>query len=267
MPQLTGPPSLQPGRPPAPPVAVRRAWYRRPVLVVPLALVLAAAGAAALFLALRPATITARGGVVDRLTGRPVAGAALRADGRPARTNSRGAFQIPGLPPHARLRIGARYYATARVTATGNPQRVRLAPVPVHVTITSALTGRPLAATLSPAHGPPVRARADGTATLYLTGPGEALTVTTGGYRPGRAVIAQDHTATAALDPTRHTMRRQLSSWLRRGKYGAIVGWVLRPGTGYFLMAGTLQHQRGGLDPMTAYLANGYIDSVNVSVG
>jgi hypothetical protein len=66
------------------------------------------------------------------------------------------------------------------------------------VTITASgivldrLTGQPVAL---------ARVHADGSATLYLTGPGQALTVTAGGYRPARTGIGPDHTATIALDP------------------------------------------------------------------
>ena len=91
--------------------------------------------------------------------------------------------------------------------AAAAPLRVRLAPIPVYVTVTSDLTGNPVPALVSPPHGSPVRASADGTATLYLTGPGENLTVTTSGYRPAHAVIGHDQTATADLQPTRRTMR------------------------------------------------------------
>ena len=128
MSQIAGPPPLQPGPLPSPPAGTHRAWYRRPALIIPLALLVTAAVAAALFLALRPTTITASGTVTDGLTGQPVAAASLHADDKSARTDARGAFQLPGLPPGARLSVQARYYATAQVTATSRPLRVRLAP-------------------------------------------------------------------------------------------------------------------------------------------
>src|SRR5258708_26214062 len=92
--ETAGPP-LQPGPPPSPPAAARKAWYRRPALIIPLALVVTAAVAAAVFLALRPSTITASGTVIDRLTGQPGISAALRAHGTSARTNAHRAFRMP----------------------------------------------------------------------------------------------------------------------------------------------------------------------------
>lgn len=266
MSQITGPPPLQAGPPPSPPAATRKAWYRRPALVIPLALAVTAAVAAALFLALRPTTITARGTVFDTRTGQAVISATLRADGKSAHTNTRGVFRLPGLPPGAKLSVQARYYATAQVKAASRPLRVRLAPIPVHVTVTSAITGKPLAAMLTPSHGTGVQARADGTATLYLTGPGEILTAATAGYRLGHAVINRDHTATLALDPTLRTMSRQLWAWANGGKYQAVVHWVLRPATGYILLPGVQHNLRGAPDPLTAYVSDNVFPSVNVSV-
>lgn len=265
MSQIAGPTPLQHGPPLPLSAAARRPWLKRPVLVIPLALMTAAV-AAALFLTLRPVTITARGTVIDRLTGQPVAFARLHADGKSATTNARGAFRIAGLAPHARLSIRARYYAAAQVTAASTPLRVRLAPVPVHVTVTSNLTGEPLPATVSPPNGSPVPAHADGTATLYLIGPGQTLTVTTGGYRPAHAVITRGNTATAGLEPTRHTMTRQLWAWADSGTYRAVFGWVLRPATGYSPLPGSRLNQGGGADPQIAHITTGYIDSVSVSV-
>ncbi len=266
MSQIAGPPR-QPGPPLWPSIAARRAWWRRPALILPLALVVAAAVAAALFLALRPRTITASGTVIDERTGQPVAMASPHAGGKSARTNARGVFRIPGLAPSVKVSVRARYYAAAQVRAAGTPLRVRLAPIPVHVTVTSDLTGNPLAAVVSPPHGSPVTAYADGTATLYLTGPGETLTVTTGGYRPAHAVIGHNDTATAGLEPTRRTMRTQpwarLWAWADSGNYRAIADWVLR---GHSLMPGTRLNQGGGADPQIAHITSGYIDSVSVSV-
>lgn len=269
MSQIARPPR-QPVPSPSVPIAARRAWFTRPALIIPLALVVTAAIAAALFLALRPRTITASGTVIDGRTGQPVAMASLHAGGKSAHTNARGVFQIPGLAPNAKVSVRARYYAAAQVRAAAAPLRVRLAPTPVHVTVHSDLTGNPLPAVVSPPNGSPVTAYADGTATLYRTGPGETLTVTTGGYRPAHAVIGRDHAATAGLGPTRRTMRTRpwarLWAWADSGNYRAVADWVLRPATGYSLMPGTRFNRSGGADPQIAHITNGYIDSVSVSV-
>src|SRR5260370_6865169 len=149
MSQIAGPPR-QPGAPLSTSTAARRAWWRRPALVIPLALVVAATVAAALFLALRPRTITASGTVIDGRTGQPVAMASLHAGGKSARTNARGVFQIPGLAPNATVSVRARYYAAAQVRPAGAPLRLRLPPIPPHATSTSHLPPHPLPPALSP---------------------------------------------------------------------------------------------------------------------
>ena len=261
--QIAGPPPLQPGPPPSPPAAARKAWYRRPALIIPLALVVTAAVAAAVFLALRPSTITASGTVIDGLTGQPVISAVLRADGTSARTNAHGAFRMPGLARGARLSVQARYYATTQVRATTKPVKVRLAPIPVHVTVTSAITGMPLAGVLTPPHDARVQAHPDGTATLYRIGPGETVIVTAAGYLPMHAAVGADHTVKAALAPTQATLGAQLRTWDRTRHYQAIIEWVLRPATGYTFMGTSPQawardnKQLAG-DVQTAYIGGGY---------
>jgi hypothetical protein len=254
---------------PAAPASARRAWFRRPALSIALVLMVIAGSAAAVFLAVRPGTITARGTVIDGRTGRPVALASVHAGGRSATTNARGVFQIPGLALHAAVSVRARYYTPARSRVTGAPLRIRLAPVPVLVTVTSGLSGDPLPALVSPPKGPPVTTF-DGAATVYLAGPGQALTVRAVGYRPARAVISPDHTATATLRPTRRTMRTKpwarLWAWADGRKYRAIAAWVLRPAIGFALMPGTGHNQGSGGDPQIAHITSGYIDSVSVSV-
>lgn len=262
MSQITGPPPLQPGPPPTPPAAAHRAWYKRPSLIIPLALVLAAAVAAALFLALRPTTITASGTVIDRLTGQPVAAASLHGGGKSAITNARGKFQIAGIATDTTLRVSARYYAPAQVKAAQTPVTVRLAPVPVPVAVTSALTGRPLPAALVMPNGDRVQARADGTATLYRIGPGETVTVRAAGYLPAHPAVGADHMVKVALAPTLPTMRAQLQEWYRTRDYQAMIDWMLSPATGY-TFTGTSAgdwaqaNKQMANDPATAYIGGG----------
>ena len=81
------------------------------------------------------------------------------------------------------------------------PVTVRLAPVPVPVTVTSALTGKPLAGTLALPGGDRVQARADGTATLYRIGPGQTVTVTAAGHQPAHRAVGTDHTSRPCWHP------------------------------------------------------------------
>jgi len=237
MSQITGPP-LEPA---PPPVGRRKAWYRRPVLIVPLVLVVAAAVAVTVFLVLIPRGITARGTVLDRLTGQPIAAAHVHADGKSATTDTHGGFRLEGLATNTTLRVDARYYAPAQVKAATTPLTVRLTPIPVTVSATSALTRGPLAGRLTMPNGSNVALRADGRATVYRIGPGQSVTVSAAGYRPARAVIGPDHAATVALAPTLATTTSQLWAWDRGRNYQAIIDWVLRPATGYTFM-GTSQH-------------------------
>ena len=64
MSQVAGPPR-QPVPSPSVPIAARRSWWRRRALIIPFALVVTVAVAAALFLVLRPRTVTAGGTVID----------------------------------------------------------------------------------------------------------------------------------------------------------------------------------------------------------
>jgi hypothetical protein len=251
-----------PASAPQPPTAARRAWYRRPALIISLALVVLAAVGAVLFVVLSPSGITARGTVLDRLTGQPVAAASVHGGGKSAIANARGKFQVNGIAAGTVLRVRARYYALARVTAAQAPVTVRLAPVPVPVTVTSALTGKPLPATLVLPNGDRVQARADGTTTLYRVGPGQTVTVTAARYLPAHPAVGTDHTVKAALAPTLATMRAQLRNWYRTRHYQAIIDWMLSPATGH-TFTGTSPsdwaqlNKQSANDPATAYIGGG----------
>ena len=264
-----------PASAPQPPTAGHRAWYRRPAVILPLALVVLAAVGAALFVVLSPSQITARGRVIDRLTGQPVAAASVHGGGKSATANARGKFQVTGIAAGTVLRVRARYYAPARVRAAQTPVTVRLAPVPVPVTVTSALTGKPLAATLALPNGDHVQARADGTVTLYRIGPGETVTVTAARYLPAHPAVGADHTVTVALAPTLPTMRAQFQNWYRTRHYQAMIDWMLSPATGY-TFTGTSPgdwapvNKQVANDPETAYIGGGLASdgtSVSIQIG
>lgn len=254
---------LAPAPPPQSPIAVHKPWYRRPILILPLVLIVMAAVGITLFFALSPRGITARGTVIDRLTGQPVAAASLHGGGKSTTTNAHGKFQIAGIAADTALRVQARYYAPTQVKATQTPVTVRLAPIPVAVTITSALTGSPLRAGLVMPNGDRVLARPDGTATLYRIGPGETVTMKAAGYVPAHALVGSDDTVKAALEPTLPTMRAQLRAWDRSRHYQSIIDWVLRPATGYTFMgtgahAWVRENKEIAGDPQTAYIGGGF---------
>lgn len=257
---------------PPPPTAAHRAWYRRPVLIIPLALMVLAAVGAVLFVVLSPSEITARGTVIDRLTGQPVAAATVHGGGKSAIANARGKFQVNGIAAGTVLRVRARYYAPAQLTAAQEPVTVRLAPVPVPVTVTSALTGKPLPATLVLPNGDRAQARADGTVTLYRVGPGQTVTVTAARYLSAHPAVGTDHTVKVALAPTLPTMRTQLRNWYRTRHYQPIIDWMLSPATGYSF-TGTSpsdwaqDNKQMANDPSTAYIGGGIAsDGTNVAI-
>jgi hypothetical protein len=211
---------------------------------------------------LSPSEITARGTLIDRLTGQPVAGASVHGGGKSAIANARGKFQVNGIAAGTVLRVRACYYTPAQMTAAQAPVTVRLAPVPVPVTVTSALTGKPLPATLVLPNGDRVQARADGTATLYRIGPGQTVTVTAARYLPAHSAVGTDHMVKAALAPTLSTMRAQLRNWYRTRHYQPIIDWMLSPATGY-TFTGTSpsnwaqDNKQVANDPATAYIGGG----------
>ncbi len=257
---------------PQPASGGHKAWYRRPALILPLAVVVLAAVGTALFFVLSPGAITARGTVIDRLTGQPVAAASIHGDGKSATTNARGNFQIAGVAANATLRVHARYYAPAQVKAVQTPVTVRLAPVPVPAAVSSALTGSRLPATLVLPNGDRVQTRADGTATLYRIGPGETVTVTAPGYLPAHPAVGADHTVTVALAPTLPTMRAQLQQWYRTSHYQAIIDWMLSPATGYTFKGTSAndwaqENRQMANDVQTAYIGGGYAtDGTGVTI-
>lgn len=181
-------------------------------------------------------TITVHGNVIDEI--RPdlgVATATISADGATAKPDTTGAFTMAGVPGNAVLRVSAPYYRTNTVTASTGHLTIRLTPLPVALTVTSALTGAPLKATISAPAGKPLpyTIASGGTVRLYRAGPGETLTVTANGYRPAHAVVRSDQTLTVALEPSASTVERQFDGWASQGQYTKIVDWILRPATGY----------------------------------
>ncbi len=233
------------GSPPSPPRRRPRSWYRRPMLVVPLVLVAAAAVVLLTVFRPTPATrsgtggvaaappvITVNGTVLDSMTGHPVA-AAVAVAGHSTRTDVQGAFRLPGVRPNAVLTIRSRNYASTNLAAAAGPVRIRLAPIPVRVKVTSALTGGPLPATIrTPDRGRVIAAA--GKATVYRVGPGDRVTITAAGYRPATVSVAADRTVHAALQLLSwRAAAPQILTWMKTKNYTALANWVFSPASGY----------------------------------
>ena len=128
-----------------------------------------AAGAAILFGG--SDTVDAVGRVVDARTGKPVAGVSVKTDAVAEVTGTDGRFSIEDLPGDATLGFASCAYAPRQVAADAVGSSVRLKPLPVSGTVTSALTGRPIAATVREG-GRTARTNAAGSYRLYGTCPG-----------------------------------------------------------------------------------------------
>ncbi len=189
-----GTPPMPAQRVPPPEAVAKRRWYLRAWFIVPVTLVVVAATALSVLFAL-PKTITVRGHVVDQTRpGLAVAAAIVTADGKTITTGATGAFTMSDVPQDATLQVTAPAYAARTVSASTQQMAISLIPIPVKVTVTSAMTGAPLAAAISAAPGAPVpyTIASDGTARLYRAAPGETLTVAARGYRLARAAVAAE---------------------------------------------------------------------------
>ncbi len=129
--------------------------------------------------------MTIRGSVIDRL--RPdlgVGAATLKADGTAGKTGATGAFTMTGVPVNAKVQVSAANYSPATVTASAARMTIRLTPIPVDVTATSAMTGASVKAAVSAPPGEPevYAVASGGTPHLYRAGPGDTVTVSADGY-------------------------------------------------------------------------------------
>ncbi len=129
--------------------------------------------------------MTIRGSVIDRL--RPdlgVAAATHKADGTAGKTGAAGAFTMSDVPVNAKVQVSAANYNPATVTASATRMTIRLTPILVDVTVTSAMTGAPVKATVSAPRGEPevYAVASGGTLHLYRAGPGDTVTVSADGY-------------------------------------------------------------------------------------
>jgi hypothetical protein len=233
--------------PQGPPIQAqpKRRWYLRPWFIISAVLVVAAAIAITVVVSL-PQTITVRGSVFDRL--RPdlgVATATLTADGTTGKTGANGAFTMTDVPANAKLQVRAANYEPATMTASDKLMTIRLTPIPVDVTATSAMTGDKVKAAVS---APPGEAEvytiaSGSTLHLYRAGPGDKVTVAADGYRTAHPAVSTGRTLTVALEPTQPMMKIQLAAWYAQGKYKEMVNWLLRPATGYTFVPPTAKEQ------------------------
>lgn len=92
----------------------------------------------------------------------------------------------------------------------------------LRATVTSALTGEPLAVTLTLPDGTSAQVAANGTAAEPIS-PGDQVTVSANGYLDAAVAVGDDRTITATLQPTFATVTAQFNTWLEQRNADAIT--------------------------------------------
>lgn len=216
---------------PATPPPVRRPWYRRPLVIVPIVVAVVAAAIVTTVLLVVNDPVKVHGTVLDSVTGNAVAGATISAGDRTATADDHGVFALDNVAKDATVTVSAANYTPVEIKATTAAVVVRLAPIPVRVTVTSALTGAGLSATLTAPDGARTATDSSGVATAYRVGPSDKITVGAEGYTAATVVVGGDRTIAATLRPTFATVAGQLEQWAAAKQDDKIINWVLSPAT------------------------------------
>jgi hypothetical protein len=123
---------------PVTPPPARKVWYRRPWVILPIVVAVVAAAVIVTIVVVVNMPVRVHGTVLDSVTGNPVASATINTGGRTATADARGAFALDKVEKNASVTISAANYTPTEIKASGAAATVRLAPIPVHATITSA---------------------------------------------------------------------------------------------------------------------------------
>src|SRR5206468_1926041 len=161
---------------------VRKPWYRRPLMIIPIVLAVVAAAVVTTVVLVVNAPVRVHGTVFDSMTGNPLPSATISAGDRTTTADAHGVFAIDKVTKDAPVTISTANYTPVEIKATTAVAVVRLAPIPVRATVSSALTGEPLAATLTMPDGTRVASDPAGAATVYRVGSGDQVTVGAEGY-------------------------------------------------------------------------------------
>jgi hypothetical protein len=160
-------------------------------------LLAAAAVAAAIALGGDSDTVDASGRVLDARSGAPLADVSVQAADTVVPTARDGSFTLDALPRDATLAFTSCAHESTQVPADSELV-VRLTPVPVEGVVTSALTGRPLAATVREGERS-TRTNAAGRYSLYGSCPGGRARVSAPGFLTQTVAIGADRRASAVL--------------------------------------------------------------------
>jgi hypothetical protein len=101
------------------------------------------------------ASMRVHGTVLDSMTGKPVVNATISTGGRIATADVKGAFVFDRVEKECHRHDRRDQYTSTEIKATGTAATVRLAPIAVHATVTSALTAGGLPAALILPDGTP----------------------------------------------------------------------------------------------------------------
>lgn len=149
--------------------------------------------------------------VVDRRTGRPVAGADVTASGVTVTTDLTGRFSLSHADAAPEVTIRAAGYAARTVAAAGELVRIELNPAPVTGRLIDAATERPVAGAAITLGGRTALSAADGSFSVADPPADAALVVTAAGYERARLEGPDRSGSTVRLRP-----------WTARGVYATL---------------------------------------------
>ncbi len=226
--------------PPAPPAP--RPRPRRGLWVLLLAVVaVGAVAVAAAVLLLRPvAPVDVSGTVVDARTGIGLQDVRVSGGLELVTTGAEGSFEVQA-EPDVVLAFTAPGYEGSE-TAAAPTLVVELEPVVLTGKVSSAMTGRGLAATVKRDGLECGAADKDGAVTVYAVSPGDELVVETKGYLPGEVTVGSGD-FTVELQPKFATTQAQIQRWVAADQYGKALRWVLPGDLDIPLMADSFGQQ------------------------
>lgn len=224
--------------PPEPPRRHPRRWGWWVVLVA--VVVVGAVAVVAVLLLRTAAPVAVSGTVLDARTGIGVRDVTVSGGLELATSDAEGAFQVEARPDVV-LGFTAPGYEGSQAAATAT-MMVELEPVVLTGTVTSAMTGGGLYATVTRDGAELGAAAEDGVLTVYAASPGDQLVVQAAGYQPAEVTVGSGDLI-VELQPQFATSQAQIQRWVAAGKFGKALGWVLRRGLDVSLVTDSMGQQ------------------------
>lgn len=224
--------------PPAPPAP--RPRRRRGLWAVIVAVIAVCAVAVAVVLLRSAAPVDVSGTVIDARTGIGLQEVSVSGGLELVVTGAAGSFEVEA-KPDAVLEFTAPGYAGFQAAAAATLE-VELEPTVLTGQVSSRMTGRGLAATVTRNGSELGAADVSGALSVYAAIPGDQLLVTASGYRPGEVTVGSGDLI-VELQPKLATSQAQIQSWVAAGQYGKALRWVLRDDLDVPLMADSFSQQ------------------------